>query len=134
MKRVLVTFILVFGAWVSVAQPRALGVRVGLEYQISYQHNVGRPTDFLELDFGYQLLGNVLNAAVAYDFMIAQPKWTAKGVWGFYVGPAMKAAFFGAGTCVSAGAEVGLEYTFEFPLWALPSPTALSVYMAASRP
>ena len=116
MKRIVLTVLFALSALAASAQPRALGVRAGLDYQISYQHNVGRDEDFIELDFGYQLLGNGLNAAVAYDFMVARPEWTRKGSWGVYAGPAIKAAFFGAGTCVSAGAEVGLEYTFEFPL------------------
>ena len=116
MKRIVLTVLFVLSALAASAQPRALGVRAGLDYQISYQHSVGRHADFIEVDFGYQLLGNGLNAAVAYDFMVARPEWTRKGSWGVYAGPAIKAAFFGVGTCVSAGVEVGLEYTFEFPL------------------
>ena len=116
MKRIVLVAIYVLSSLTVFSQPRSLGVRGGLEYQLSYQHGVEPRADFIELDFGYQLLGNGLNAAVAYDFMVAQPSWTRKGSWGVYVGPAIKAAFFGAGTCVSAGAEVGLEYTFEFPL------------------
>lgn len=94
MKHFFLTIILVLAAtFYASAQPKALGVRVGGECQISYQHNVGKCDDFLELDMGVQALGKGLSAAAAYNFMIAQPDWTEKGQWGFYVGPAVKLAY-----------------------------------------
>ena len=83
---------------------------------LSYQHDLGRNADFLEVDLGYELITNLVNIACSYDFMLAQPQWTAKGEWGVYVGPAVKAGFAGVGCYLAAGAQVGLEYTFEFPL------------------
>ena len=116
MKRGIFTLILTFLGLALYAQPRALGVRAGLEYQASYQHTMCGRGDFLEIDCGFQLVSNTANLAVAYDFMVAQPDWTNKGKWGFYVGPAVKAGVTGVGYCVSAGFQIGLEYTFEFPL------------------
>ena len=116
MKRlILISFSLLI-ALVAAAQPRALGVRAGMEYQASYQHIVAERGDFLEIDMGYQLISTTVNVACAYDFMVAKPKWTQKGQWGVYVGPALKAGFAGVGYCVSVGAQIGLEYTFGFPL------------------
>lgn len=116
MKRLIITVISALLALVADAQPRALGVRAGLEYQASYQHTLSERGHFLEVDLGYQLISTTVNVACAYDFIVARPKWTKKGQWGVYVGPAVKAGFAGVGYCVSAGAQIGLEYTFEFPL------------------
>ena len=116
MKTAILTVFLVLVTFTSWAQPRALGVRAGMEYQASYQHQMCRRGDFLEVDFGYQLISTTINVACAYDFLVARPSWSRKGQWGFYVGPALKAGFAGVGYCVSAGAQIGLEYTFDFPL------------------
>ena len=116
MKRTILTLISLFAVLLVYAQPRSLGVRAGLEYQASYQHTLSERGHFLEVDLGYQLVSTTVNVACAYDFIIARPKWTRKGQWGVYVGPAVKAGFAGVGYCVSAGAQIGLEYTFDFPL------------------
>lgn len=117
MKHFFLTIILIFAtAFCVCAQPRALGVRVGGECQISYQHNAGKCDDFLELDMGVQALGKGLSAAAAYNFMIAQPDWTEKGQWGFYVGPAVKLAYVWMGGYLVAGAQVGIEYAFDISL------------------
>ena len=97
------------------AQPRALGVRMSTEYQVSYEHGIGLRGDFLEVDMGYELI-QLVNMAAAYDFMIARPQWTSKGEWGVYAGPAAKVGGAGLGFYLALGAQVGLEYTFDFPL------------------
>ena len=117
MKHCFLTIFLILVTALGVsAQPKSLGVRIGGECQISYQHNDGPGGNFLELDMGVQALGKGLSAAAAYNFMIAQPQWTEKGQWGFYVGPAVKLAYVWMGGYLVAGAQVGLEYTFGFPL------------------
>ena len=72
----------------------------------------------MEADLG--LFVNSINAAAIYNFMIAQPSWTDRGEWGFYAGPG---AALGLGIMnnynafsLSAAGQVGLEYTFWFPL------------------
>lgn len=117
MKRSLLIIIAYLGTLLSShAQPRALGVRFGGECQMSYQHTVGDAKDFLEIDMGIQALGKGLNVAGAYNFMLSQPQWTEKGEWGVYVGPAVKAAYVWMGGYFVAGVQVGMEYTFDFPL------------------
>lgn len=116
MKRYVFTIVLAIQTLAVLAQPRALGVRAGLEYQLSYEHALAERPDFIEAEAGYQLLGNGFNVAAAYNFMVVQLEWTARGQWGFYIGPAVKAGFFGAGCYVAAGAQIGLEYNFDFPL------------------
>ena len=117
MKRSILVIIIVFSSiLVSFAQPKALGIRGGYDIQLSYQHNVGAKSDFIEVDAGMQLLGKGLNAAAAYNFMYAQPKWTEKGKWGFYAGPAVKLGYMWIGGYLAVGAQLGMEYTFDFPL------------------
>lgn len=113
MRKIILAFICVLSALAASAQPRAFGVRLGTEFQVSYEHSVGR--DFVEVDAGYELI-RLVNVAGAYNFMIAQPQWTRKGSWGFYAGPAVKVGGAGVGFYTALGAQVGLEYTFDFPL------------------
>lgn len=117
MKRWILPILLFFAlTFISQAQPKSVGIRLGGECQISYQHNVGRGRNFIEFDMGVQALGKGLSLAGAYDFMIAQPTWTQKGQWGFYAGPAVKLAYVWMGGYLVAGAQIGLEYTFDIPL------------------
>ena len=99
--------LLVFAA-VAVAQPRAIGVRAGWGAEVSYQHTLGAQ-NFLEVDLGWSF-GNSLSVAAAYDFDIAPV-----GPFNFYAGPAAHAVI-GGGFGLGVGAQVGLEYDFNFPL------------------
>ena len=115
MKKIILVAALVLGfAAAAVAQPRAIGIRGGFGAGLSYQHTVG--ANFIDADLGF---GNGLNLAATYNWMLAQPQWTSRGEWGVYAGPGAAlglgfgdASFFKVGV---AG-EVGLEYTFWFPL------------------
>ena len=112
--------------FIASAQPKALGLRAGMDCQLSYEHNMtgdlqGAESsgDFMELDLGVEFVYGYavgLNAAAGYNFMIAQPEWTQKGQWGFYAGPAIKAGYLWVGGYLAVGAQVGLEYSFDIPL------------------
>ena len=96
---------------------RALGLRGGYGFELSYQHSLGE--NFVEADLG--LWGfNTLNAVATYNWMLAQPQWTSRGDWGFYAGPGVAVGFdfnsATAGLNVGAVGQIGLEYTFWFPL------------------
>ena len=120
MKRVILTiFIAILATMPAKSQPKALGLRLGNDCQVSYEHNIGDKANFLEADLGMQFYYGYaagLNAAVAYNFMIAQTDWTEKGKWGFYAGPAAKLGYVWIGGYLAVGAQVGLEYEFDFPL------------------
>ncbi len=113
MKKILLVAALVLGfAAAAVAQPRALGLRLGYGAELSYQHSFGQ--NFIEADLGLNTF-NALNAAATYNFSIAQ----FGGGFNFYAGPGValglgfgEASFFNVGV---AG-QVGLEYIFNFPL------------------
>ena len=115
MKKIILVAALILGfAAAAAAQPRAIGIRGGFGAGVSYQHTVG--ANFIDADLGF---GNGLNLAATYNWMLAQPQWTSRGEWGVYAGPGAAlglgfgdASFFNVGV---AG-EVGLEYTFWFPL------------------
>lgn len=115
MRKAISVSILILSVLAVSAQPRSLGVRLGTECQLSYQHQCGNNGNFLQLDLGYELI-NLWNAAGSYDFMLARPGWTDRGEWGIYAGPALKVGGAGVGLYLAAGAQVGLEYAFEFPL------------------
>ena len=117
MKKFIVSLILALGiAAVASAQPRAIGLNLGWGAEVSYQHGFGN--DFLEADLGIYTF-DALNVACVYNFMIAQPAWTNRGEWGFYAGPGAAVGMdFGDDNYfhLAFAAQVGLEYTFWFPL------------------
>ena len=114
MKRIILIAALALGvAFAAAAQPRAIGVRLGYGGEISYQHTLGG-ANFVEANLGS--LGFVgLDISATYNFMIAQPNWTDRGEWGFYAGPGLSLGF-GHNFNFAIQGQVGLEYTFWFPL------------------
>ena len=122
MKRFILIAAAMLGlAIAATAQPRAIGGKMGSRFEASYQHTV-QNANFVEVTAG--LFGiRSFNTTATYNFMVAQPDWTSKGEWGVYAGPG---AALGYGWYnidgsfntlnVTAVAQVGLEYTFWFPL------------------
>ena len=117
MKKIILVAAMVLGfAAAAVAQPRALGLRGGYGIEATYQHTMGE--NFLEANLGFSGF-NSLNVAATYNWMLAQPDWTNRGEWGVYAGPgaALGIAFGNPGAFnIAAAGQVGLEYTFWFPL------------------
>ena len=122
MKKIIILATLILTAATVYAQPRAIGGRIGSGLEVSYQHNAGGSENFHEINLGLAFIGLGVDAAYAYDFMIAQPEWTAKGQWGFYAGPAANVGWSAWGLYsyntfhLGVGGQIGLEYTFDFPL------------------
>lgn len=121
MKKFFIAAALVLGFAVAAsAQPRAIGLRLGWGAEASYQHTVYNE-DFVEVDLGLCTFDG-LNASAVYNFMIAQPAWTDRGDWGFYAGPGLAVGMGGmlskdeAYFNLGVAGQVGLEYTFWFPL------------------
>lgn len=119
------------------AQSRAVGVRVGVcGLEASYEHSFSK-TQFLEgnlgLDFGNKVNGAPgIKAEGTYNFIWARPAWTNKGSWAIYSGPGASigyvndevhfkelkevVSFEANGFMLGISVQVGLEYTFEFPM------------------
>ena len=116
--------VLVSSAAVALAQPKSIGGRLGnYGVDVSYENYVSRGADFLEfglgLDNGFST--SSFHVDGIYNFMIIQPNWTSVGTWGFYAGPGASVALWKNSddeNTVYAGfvGNVGLEYTFSFPL------------------
>ncbi len=111
MKKIILVAALVLGFAVAAsAQPRAIGIRGGWGVELSYQHTLG--ANFAELDLG--LAGNNLNLAGSYNMSFAQFGNGFNAYWGpsASVGLGFNPGWFGLGV----GANVGIEYVFNFPL------------------
>ena len=140
MRKFLLTFILATITVFTYAQPRSSGIRIGasgfeLDYLYSFQKN-----QFLEggfgIDFGYNANGQYgIKAAATYNFIWARPAWTEKGSWILYAGPGatmgyvnddvhfmaddgvnLAIRFQNNGFMLGLCAQVGVEYSFWFPL------------------
>lgn len=115
MKKIILVAALVLGfATAAVAQPRAIGLRGGFGAGVSYQHTVG--ANFIDAELGF---GQGLNVAASYNWVLVQPQWTSRGDWGVYAGPGVALGLgFGEASHLNLGvsAQVGLEYSFWFPL------------------
>ena len=113
MKKALVIIAAVLGfAVAAAAQPRAIGARIGYGAELSYQHSLG--SNFIEADLGWNLGVGALDLGLSYDFAIAPV-----GPFNFYAGPSAQLwAGFGEASYIGlgVGAQVGLEYCFDFPL------------------
>ena len=119
------------------AQPRAAGLRLGTTgIEADYQHEFSRDRfaeGNLGLDYGINA-DNVpgIKATAVYNFVWARPAWTDKGSWALYAGPGVSLGYVSDDVHFKAGNEVihypdsgfmigvcgqvGLEYTFWFPL------------------
>ena len=99
------------------AQPRALGMRIGVEGSaISYQHNIQKRSFIeaeLESEFGS---AEGLKATGTYNLIFARPAWTNRGYWGLYTGPGMSLGYIDNKFLIAFSAQAGIEYTFWFPL------------------
>lgn len=118
MKKLFMVLAVALGFTVAAsAQPRAIGGRLYGGPEISYQHTVHN-ADFIELDAGLNWFGDLgFKATCNYNFMVAQPRWTNRGEWGVYVGPGLSLGNLGRHSVLfTVNCQVGLEYTFWFPL------------------
>lgn len=123
-KAFLVLAILVGSAALTFAQPKSIGGRLGnYGIDVSYENYVFGGADFLEfglgLDNGFST--SSFHVDGIYNFMILEPDWTPVGHWEFYAGPGASVAVWKNSddeNTVYAGflGNVGLEYTFNFPL------------------
>ena len=133
MKKSLLIAVALLGLSIAaVAQPKAIGIRGGLfgrgfGGEISYEHwftLFDNDYDFLEAELGV-FGGNGFKATAMYNFTFAFPEFTDRGEWAFYAGPGVVAGY-GTGLnkdderkaapFVGMAAQLGLEYTFWFPL------------------
>ena len=138
MKKILLTAIIAATTISAYAQPRSIGIRFGASgFEADYLHTFINKNQFLEgnfgVDFGYNANGQPgVKAAAVYNFVWARPAWTNKGTWALYAGPGLSLGYVNDQDHIVVGKEVipyvsngfmigvcgqvGLEYTFWFPL------------------
>lgn len=130
MRKSLLIIALALGlAATAYAQPKALGLRFSygrfFGAEVSYEHIVGPGENFLEADLG--LFGNGFKITGTYNFVFARPDWTSRGEWAWYAGPGAVLGYVPYVYNEAHGrydnvfmfglvGQVGLEYTFWFPL------------------
>lgn len=127
-KIVLLTALFLGISAMAIAQPRAIGGRLGYNLEASYQHALGN--NFIEVDAGLIGYGRGIQATGIYDFVIVSPAWTSVGEWNLYAGPGISVGYrwhdknWGVGnykswthaTILGIAGQIGLEYTFDFNL------------------
>lgn len=102
MKRIVFIFAALIMTLGAMAQPRAVGGRIGANYlEATYQHRFGYK-DYvdvsLSLDYGWHQSwrgfpeaknqGRVgSRIAATYNYVLARPAWTASGIWNICFGP-----------------------------------------------
>ena len=123
MKKLFTTlFVMLAIVSVSLAQPRAIGGRIGYNVEFSYQHSLGQKM-MMDLTAG---VTNVWNGW-AYADVTAMFDWVfnINGGWNWYVGPGIGVGY-GFGRWwhdyhyipfrLNVGAQIGVEYQFGIPL------------------
>jgi len=140
MKKIFATLVLALAVAVSAfAQPKAIGGRFGYSgLDVDYQHYLGNP-NFLQVNAGLDYIGAFGGrGSVLYNITFAQPNWTSRGDWAWYAGAGLSAGWVydygnkrtwevagnkvvdwaraGRGFMFSIPVQVGLSYTFWFPL------------------
>lgn len=134
MKNFLLIFFCFTAIYFCAAQPRAIGVRVGYNFELSYQHSL--KNNFLEVDLGStpfltHIIHNNKTGTTIYTYgraqITASYNWIheMKHNFNWYIGVA-------AGICygygeyydimgynrfgVPLGAQIGIEHQFSIPL------------------
>lgn len=121
MKRFfLLAVMAVAGISLAVAQPRAIGGRLGYGAEFSYQHALGE-SNMIQLEVGAPAFA-MLEATCTYDWInpggVTVP-WNEKGSWNWFagVGGTFQASWWSAGAAfIGATGRIGIEYNFWFPL------------------
>ena len=116
MKKTLLIVIAFLGlSLAAVAQPRAIGARVGYGGEFSYQHSFG--SNFGELDLGWY--AHSFDVVGIYDFVLG-----GNGLCNFYLGPGAYLGFYNGphyenhnGMNAGIAGQIGVEWNIpQIPL------------------
>ena len=119
-KGLLAALLLLFAATAAYAQPRAIGGRLGGQFEVSYQHALGS-ANMVQAELGIGALWYPgIEAAATYDWIFPINSWQYKGEWNWYAGVGAGIGGYwnhgyGVGYVGVAG-RIGVEYNFWFPL------------------
>lgn len=122
MKKIFLTLVVVMMmATAAIAQPRAIGARLGGDVEFSYQHSFAS-RNMIDLSVGaYNYWGHdgygSINATCMFDWV-----FNITGGLNWYVGPGFGVGYIwdnhydGNHIRLNLGAQIGLEYQFNIPL------------------
>lgn len=117
MKKIfLIAALILTSATVAIAQPKAIGARLGWGAEVSYQHTLNEK-NFIEADLGLAGFANFgIQVTGVYNFVLGQYNWTP-GLWTWYAGPGASIGFVTNAALVGVVGQMGLSYEFdEIPL------------------
>ncbi len=114
----LAALVAVLGMSYAIAQPRAIGGRIGYGLEVSYEHGLGN--NMVSVEVGVPAFSG-LEAAATYDWIDpfgATFPWDNQGEWHWYmgVGAQVAAGFKFDSFYVGPSGRFGFEYDFWFPL------------------
>ncbi len=119
-KLLFVALVALFGSQALLAAPRAIGGRLGLGAEFSYQHGLNSG-NMLSVDAGLAGFDGI-EAAITHDWIFNISAWDKQGSWNWYLGVGAGGGFANllnnnpnTGFIGVAG-RVGAEYNFWFPL------------------
>lgn len=128
MKKLFISaaFVLVSFAAIT-AQPRAIGLRLGYNYEASYQHSIS-DKGFLQADAGFIFGFRGTQLTATYNHILFTPEWGDYGEWAFSVGGGIGGGYYWYNNGTILGYNYGsygwiglvpiaqLSFKFEFPL------------------
>jgi len=124
------TIILLATYTASLAQPRAVGGRLGYGFGASYQHGI-KEKNMLQVDLdaiAYQIhfyTGNIyrvwgIQAVATYNWVFPFKSWKGAGSWNWYAGVGggigVVSEWWDYEINVGVAGMIGVEYNFKFPL------------------
>lgn len=121
MKKAVLIFCLVAGFAATIAaQPRAIGGRLSLDLEASYQHELTNSTYF-QIDAGLASYGLGLQAVGTHNWIFATPDWSDYGKWEWFAGVGGGAGVYWDGNYqrglfLGVAGNIGLSFTFPFDL------------------
>ena len=120
---ILAALMVVFGATMAYAQPRAIGGNIGGGIGLSYQHGFGASNMLdVAIDVPQFWNGAGIGGTVTYDWIDpfgTSVPWNEKGEWHWYMGVGGAAGMYGFKApvgYVGVAGHIGIEYDFWFPL------------------
>ena len=131
-KFLLAAALTVLAAAAAVAQPRAIGGRLGYGIEFSYQHSVGT-SNMIQAELSFPGFVDGIGAAATYDWIFPITSWNQRGEWNWYAGfgaglgfgwpdvtrrnyDGVKSRWSRGGFNMGVAGRIGIEYNFWFPL------------------
>ena len=137
-KLIVLVIVLMATCAVAMAQPRAIGGRVGYGIGVSYQHGFGEK-NMLQADLDFPCYYRGIQGTATYNWIFPISSWKNAGSWNWYAGVGGGAGYIwgwgrrhyeiynyygdwgygyygGNYGFIGAAGMIGVEYNFEFPL------------------